>query len=239
MINSIGLENLGLAVFLKDELPRWLSYGKPVIVNISGFSVEEYGQLASALAPTPIAGLEVNISCPNVNQGKMVFGTDPDMAADVTSLVRKSAKGKYIIVKLTPNVTDIVAVARAVAEAGADAISLINTVQAMAIDPETHRPKIGAVSGGLSGPAIKPIALFKVFQVCQAKLGLPVIGIGGIKDAGDAMEFLIAGATAVGIGTGLYANRLSPAHIANGLKRKLSQQGYWSVKDFIGSIDLG
>lgn len=187
MLNCIGLENPGVEVFLKETLPRIRQYDMNVIVNISGSSVEDYGLLAEKLDATDIAAIEVNISCPNVKEGGIVFGTDPKAAAAVTRAV-KSHTGKPVIVKLSPNVTDIVCMAKAVEDAGADAISLINTLLGMQIDIRTWTPVLGNITGGLSGPCVKPVAVRMVWQVAQA-VHVPIIGMGGIMSAEDAVEF--------------------------------------------------
>jgi dihydroorotate dehydrogenase (NAD+) catalytic subunit len=200
MLNSIGLENVGVERFIAEKIPYLQGLDTPVIVNILGDSIEEYGEIARRLSGvTGVAALEVNISCPNVKQGGVAFGADPVAAARVTAMVKKNC-ALPVLVKLSPNVTDITAIARAVEDAGADAVSLINTLLGMAIDVGSRRPKLANIMGGLSGPAIKPIALRMVFQVSRA-VKIPVIGIGGITTAEDALEFLIAGASAVQVGT--------------------------------------
>ena len=200
LLNSIGLENIGIEVFIRDKLPCLRNIRTSLIVNILGNSVEDYYEMAKRLdREEGIKAIEVNISCPNVKAGGIAFGTDPEAAASVTHAVKK-ATGLPVIIKLTPNVTDITEVARKVASAGADAISLINTLLGMAIDIKFRRPALANVFGGLSGPAIKPIALRMVWQVVRA-VDIPVIGIGGISTPDDALEFLVAGARAVEIGT--------------------------------------
>jgi len=236
MINSVGLENAGLKKFLKSELPRWLKFKRPVIVNISGYSLTEYEQLAATLGKTAIAGLEINISCPNIKGGGMAFGTDPLLAAQITKAVCQAAPRQFIIVKLSPNVTDIVAIAKAVAEAGADAISLVNTFQAMDIDVVSRRPKIGMITGGLSGPAITPIALRLVHQLRQAKLPIPIIGMGGIDSAETAAKFFIAGADAVAIGAGSFSSPQIFQEISLGLEKIIRQQGFNSIAELTGSL---
>ena len=224
MLNAIGLENVGLERFLSDKMPWLRTLRTRVIVNILGDSVEEYAELARALAAAPgIDGLEVNISCPNVKKGGVAFGTVPEMAAAVTRAVRE-ASTLPLIVKLSPNVTDIVAMARAVADSGADAISLINTLIGMAIDARTRRPRLANVIGGLSGPAVKPVALRMVWQVASA-VAIPVVGIGGIGTAEDAIEFLLAGATAVQVGTANFYNPAATMDILTGLEDYLREQG--------------
>ena len=237
MLNAIGLENVGLKRFVSDKMPWLRTLRSPVIVNILGDSVEEYAELAGALSAVPgISGLEVNISCPNVKKGGVAFGTVPDMAAAVTRAVR-AASDLPLIVKLSPNVTDIVAMARAVADNGADAISLINTLIGMAIDVRTRRPRLANVIGGLSGPAVKPVALRMVWQVASA-VRIPVIGIGGIGTAEDAIEFLLAGASAVQVGTANFYNPASSMEILSGLEAWLREQGETSVRAIIGTLRL-
>ena len=237
MLNAIGLENVGLKRFVSDKMPWLRTLRSPVIVNILGDSVEEYAELAGALSAVPgISGLEVNISCPNVKKGGVAFGTVPEMAAAVTRAVR-AASSLPLIVKLSPNVTDIVAMARAVADNGADAISLINTLIGMAIDVRTRRPRLANVIGGLSGPAIKPVALRMVWQVASA-VRVPVIGIGGIGTAEDAVEFLLAGASAVQVGTANFYNPASSMEILSGLEAWLREQGETSVRAIIGTLRL-
>lgn len=233
MLNAIGLENVGLEKFLSDKLPFLRQLETPLIVNILGDTVEDYQQLAARLdRAEEIAGLEVNISCPNVKQGGVAFGTDPEMAYSVTKGVRQHFS-RTLIIKLSPNVTDITAIARAVAEAGADAVSLINTVLGMAIDIESGRPKLANIFGGLSGPAIKPIALRMVWQVSDA-VSIPVIGIGGITTPEDAIEFLLAGASGVQVGTANFINPKATEDIIQGLKGYLSRKNLASVKELIG-----
>jgi len=237
MLNAIGLENVGVERFISDKMPFLRTCGCRVLVNILGDSVEDYATLAAKLTGVAgIHGLEVNISCPNVKKGGVAFGTVPEMAAAVTRAV-KAATDLPVIVKLSPNVTDIVAMARAVATAGADALSLINTLIGMAIDARTRRPKLGNVIGGLSGPAIKPIALRMVWQVAAA-VDIPVIGIGGIGTAEDAIEFFLAGATAVQVGTANFYNPAAAGEIVAGIEDYLRQQGESSVRAIIGSLRL-
>ncbi len=238
MLNAIGLENVGVKRFITDKMPFLRTCGCRVIVNILGDSIEEYAELAATLSDVPgIDGLEVNISCPNVKKGGVAFGTVPEMAAAVTGAV-KAATDLPVIVKLSPNVTDIVTMARSVETAGADAISLINTLIGMAIDARTRRPKLANIIGGLSGPAIKPVALRMVWQVASA-VKIPVVGIGGIGTAEDAIEFLLAGATAVQVGTANFYNPAAAAQIIAGIEEYLHQQGESSVRSIIGSLKLG
>ena len=235
MLNAIGLENVGLKRFVSDKMPWLRTLRSPVIVNILGDSVEEYAELAGALSAVPgISGLEVNISCPNVKKGGVAFGTVPDMAAAVTRAVR-AASDLPLIVKLSPNVTDIVAMARAVADNGADAISLINTLIGMAIDVRTRRPRLANVIGGLSGPAVKPVALRMVWQVAKA-VKVPVIGIGGITNATDALEFILAGASAIQVGTASFINPGAAQEIAEGMEAWMIAKGESDIKNLIGAL---
>lgn len=207
MLNAVGLQNDGVEAFLKQKLP-YLPYKElPVIANLYATSAQEFGELAAILSEHEgIAALEVNISCPNVKEGGVLFGQDPSQAAKVTAAVVEKAQGLPVIVKLSPNVTDITAIAKAVEDGGANAVSCINTLQGMAVDIETRKPRLATYVGGLSGPAIKPVALRCVWQVCQA-VKIPVIGLGGIMSAEDIMEFILVGACAVQIGT---ANFIRP-----------------------------
>jgi dihydroorotate dehydrogenase (NAD+) catalytic subunit len=238
MLNAIGLENVGVDRFITVKMSYLQRLDTPVIVNILGDSVEEYGEIARRLDGVEgISGLEVNISCPNVKKGGVAFGTVPEMAATVTAAVRQATK-LPVIIKLSPNVTDIVLMARAVEEAGADGVSLINTLIGMAIDPKTRKPRLANVIGGLSGPAIKPVALRMVWQVASA-VSIPVIGIGGITTAGDALEFLLAGATAIQVGTANFYDPSAPEQIIQGMKEYLHQQGEHCIKDIIGTLQTG
>ena len=235
MLNSISLANVGLETFLKEKLPWLQNLNTVVIVNIYGHSMDEYGAVAAGLRGIEgISALEVNISCPNVEVGGMAFGTDPDVAAKVTDKVLKNSD-KPVIVKLSPNVTDITAVARAVEKAGAHALSLINTLTGMAIDIDTREPKLASFSGGLSGPAIRPVALYMVHEVVRA-VRIPVIGIGGIMDYRDALEFLIAGARAIQVGTANFVNPRATLDIVEGLKKFCEDQGISSIDEIIGSL---
>ena len=228
MLNSVGLENIGVEAVIKKKAQAWVGWRVPVIVNIAGESVEDYSRLAAKLDGVPgVSGIEVNISCHNVKKGGMQFGTDPHMAARATKAVRQSTS-LPLIIKLSPNVTDIVAVARAVEEAGADSISLINTLTGMAIDVKSRRPKLGNVTGGLSGPAIKPVALHMVYRVAEA-VKVPVIGIGGIMDADDAIEFIMAGATAVEVGTATLVNPRAAIEIIIGMEKYLAANGFKAI----------
>ena len=216
MINSIGLQNVGLEAILRDVAPVWATWRVPVVVNVAGESVGDYAELARRLDGVPgVSGLELNVSCPNVEDG-LEFGTDPRAAAAVTAAVRRRTT-LPLIVKLTPNVTDIVEMARAVVDAGADALTLINTFPAMSIDIESRRPALGWGSGGLSGPALKPIALKMVYEVAAA-VDVPIIGCGGVMSGEDAVEYLMAGACAVQVGTATFRNPRAPLDVLEGLR---------------------
>jgi len=235
MLNAIGLQNVGVEAFAEHKVPFYRQLNTPVIANFFGNTLEEYGEVARLLNDIPeVTAAELNISCPNVKQGGIVFGTDPAAAAEVVALVRK-AFTRPLIVKLTPNVTDITVIARAVEEAGADVISCINTITGMSIDIRSRKPRIANRTGGLSGPAIRPIAVRMVNQVVQS-VSLPVIGIGGIMEAADALEFLIAGATAVQVGT---ANFIDPAcmlKIIDGIEQFCVEEGLGDINELIGSV---
>lgn len=234
MLNSIGLENPGVDAFLATILPQLNQYDVPVIANISGNTVEEYALMAKKLTVAGVAGLEVNISCPNVKNGCLAFGVDPESAALVTQAVRNNTS-LPVIVKLSPNVTDIVTVAKAVEAAGADAVSLINTLLGMAIDIHSWRPVLGNVVGGLSGPAVKPVALRMVWQVARA-VTVPVIGMGGIMTAEDALEFMLAGAAAVSVGTASLVNPRAAAEIAQGMQDYVQKKNLQHINDIVGKL---
>ncbi|HEB49081.1 MAG TPA: dihydroorotate dehydrogenase [Desulfobulbus sp.] len=237
MLNAIGLENVGVEEFIRRKMVFLRSAGTRVIVNILGDSVDDYARLAARLTGIEgIDALEINISCPNVKKGGVAFGTVPEMAAAVTGAVR-AATDLPLIVKLSPNVTDITRMAAVVEEAGADAVSLINTLIGMAIDCRTRRPRLANVIGGLSGPAIKPVALRMVWQVART-VSIPVIGIGGISRAEDALEFLIAGATAVQVGTANLYQPSAAEEIITGISSYLREQGEAAVRDIIGTLQL-
>jgi dihydroorotate dehydrogenase (NAD+) catalytic subunit len=236
MLNAIGLQNVGLEAFVRDKLPFLRRLDTPVIVNFFGNTLDEYGEMSRQLADIEgLAGIEMNISCPNVKQGGIVFGTDPRAAAEVVGLVRRHFNGT-LIVKLTPNVTDITVVARAVEEAGADVISCINTLTGMAVDIRSRRPRLANGTGGLSGPAVRPLAVRMVYQVVRA-VGIPVIGIGGIMRAEDALEFLIVGARAVQVGTANFVDPDAMAQIISGLEGFCREEGIARIEDLIGTLE--
>jgi dihydroorotate dehydrogenase (NAD+) catalytic subunit len=233
VLNSIGLQNIGVEAVIREKAPTWAGWRVPVIVNIVGETVEEYARLAERLdGVAGIAALEVNIGCPNIKAGGAEFGTNAKSAAAVTTVVR-AATSLPVMVKLTPNTGDIVGVAEAVAEAGADAISLINTLKGMVIDIPRRRPLLGSVSGGLSGPAIRPIAVYMVYEVAQA-VKLPLVGIGGIASSSDALEFIMAGASAVQVGTASFANPRAPLEVLEGLERFMEKEGVKDIAELIG-----
>jgi len=233
LLNSIGLQNIGVKELIREKAPTWASWRVPVVVNIAGETIEEYAQLAKELdGVVGISGIEINISCPNVKAGGAEFGANPESAARVTTAV-KANTSLPILVKLTPNTGDIVKVASVVAEAGADAISLINTVKGMAIDIMTHRPLLGNKTGGLSGPAIKPIALSMVYEVAAA-VKLPIIGCGGITTGSDAIEFIMAGASAVQVGSASFANPRTPLDVLEGIEQFMAKEGIKDIAEIIG-----
>jgi dihydroorotate dehydrogenase (NAD+) catalytic subunit len=237
MLNAIGLQNVGIDAFIEHKVPFIRTIKTPVIVNFFGNTVEEYAELAGRLDVIPeVAGVEVNISCPNVKQGGIVFGTDPVAARTVVKAVR-DATIKPVIVKLSPNVTDIVAMAQACEDAGADALSLINTLTGMAIDITKRRPILANITGGLSGPAIKPIALRMVWQVAKA-VKVPIIGIGGIMTATDALEFILAGATAVQVGTANFLTPSAAEDVARGIEQYLAENGIADIRELIGALQV-
>ena len=238
MINAIGLQNPGAAQVVDEILPT-LDFGETrFFANVSGSTIEEYAEVARRFDDSPIDAIEVNISCPNVKEGGVQFGNYPEMSARVVEACRKVTR-KPLITKLSPNQTDIRENARRCIEAGSDALAVINTISAMAIDAETRRPVVGNLQGGLSGPAIKPIALLKVHQVSEvaAPHGVPIIGQGGIRTATDALEFIIAGATAVGIGTALFYDPLVCPKINAGISAYLRRHGIASVAGLVGTLD--
>ncbi len=232
MLNCIGLENPGVEAFIKKTLPILSKYDVPVIVNIAGNTVEDYAKLAKTLDIPQVAGLELNISCPNVKEGGLAFGTSPKSAAAVVKAV-KAATDKPVITKLSPNVTDIVEMALAVEEAGSDAISLINTLIGMKIDTRCRRPTLGNIFGGLSGPAIRPIAVRMTWQVAQA-VKVPIIGMGGIVTAKDALEFILAGASAVAVGTGTFVNPTTLQTVTEGILSYMDKEGFSHISELTG-----
>jgi dihydroorotate dehydrogenase (NAD+) catalytic subunit len=234
MLNSIGLQNIGVEALIRDKAPVWAGWKVPVIVNIAAESIEGYGELAGRLDGVKgVAGIEVNISCPNVAAGGMEFGVSPEVAASVTKSVRE-ATSLPLMVKLTPNTSDIVAVADSVVEAGADCVSLINTLKGMAIDIKKRRPVLGNVCGGLSGPAIKPVALRMVYEVASV-VPVPVVGGGGIFTASDAIEFIMAGAAAIQVGTATLVNPRAPLDILEGIEAFMEKEGIGDIKEITGA----
>ena len=237
MLNAIGLENVGLAAFVKEKLPFLRRLDTPIFVNVYGKSTKEYAELVARLEDIDgVSGIEVNISCPNVKSGGMAFGAYPESAAEVVRAIRKQTT-KPLMVKLSPNVTDITEIAKSVEGEGADSISLINTITGMAIDIETRRPKIANITGGLSGPAIKPVALRMVWQVAQT-VNVPVVGIGGIMTAKDALEFLIVGAVAVQIGTANFINPHATTDIIDGIETFLMERNISDISDIIATLQV-
>ena len=237
LLNSIGLQNIGAEALIKEKAPIWASWQVPIIVNIAGETVDDYAQLAGKLdGVAGISGIEVNISCPNIQAGGAEFGVSPKSAAEVTSAVR-AATSLPVLVKLTPNTSDIVGIAMAVAEAGADAISLINTLKGMAIDIARRRPLLGSIAGGLSGPAIKPVALYMVYEVAGA-VDLPVIGYGGITTASDAIEFIMAGASAIQVGSASFNNPRAPLDVLEGIEQFMGKEGIEDIAELVGAARI-
>lgn len=235
MLNAVGLQNIGVEAFLTEKLPFLRRFDTKVIVNIYGETYSEYAKVAQKLSSAEgIHALEVNVSCPNVKKGGLSFGADPKAAARVTRAV-KDATSLPVIVKLTPNVTDIAAIAEAVEEAGADAVSLINTLAGLSVDIRTRRPHLKNVTGGLSGPAIKPVALRMVWEVAR-RVSIPVIGVGGIMTAEDALEFLIVGAKAVQVGTANFVNPLATVEIIEGMRQFLTALKIKNINEIIGTF---
>ncbi|HID96010.1 MAG TPA: dihydroorotate dehydrogenase [Candidatus Latescibacteria bacterium] len=237
MLNSIGLENVGVEAFIAEKLPFLHGLETAVIVNIAGSTVEEYVEVTRRLSECDgIDGFELNISCPNVSKGGLAFGSSPETVSEVVSATRASTR-LPLIVKLTPNVTDIAPIARAAEDSGADAISLINTLVGMAVDVQTRRPKLASVTGGLSGPAIKPVALAMVWKATQT-VRIPIIGIGGILNTMDALEFLISGASAVQVGTGNFVDPRCTMKIIDGLEHFCEENHIAKISDLVGSLQL-
>jgi dihydroorotate dehydrogenase (NAD+) catalytic subunit len=234
LINSIGLQNAGVKALVREMAPVWAGWKVPVIVNIAGETVEQYAELAVILDGVKgISGLEVNISCPNVKKGGALFGADPGTAASVVKAVRKATE-LPVIVKLTPNAADIRAVALAVEAAGADAVSLVNTFKAMAIDIKTRKPIFKNVTAGLSGPAIKPLALAMVYEVAGA-VKIPVVGCGGIANANDTLEYIMAGASAIEVGTATFANPRAALDVLEGIKGFMEREGIKELREIVGA----
>ncbi len=240
MLNAIGLANIGLDKFIEEKLPILEKMTAAVFVNVAGRTIDEYVAVAQRLSSEKaIAGFELNISCPNVKKGGISFGRDPEQVTEITSAVKNAVGEKVLMVKLSPTVTDISVIARAAVEAGADALSLVNTFTAMVIDIETRKPVLANRTGGLSGPAIKPIAVHlvnKVYNEVAKSRGIPVLGVGGIRTASDAIEFIIAGASAVGIGTANFIEPGCTAKIVEGIKKYCARKEIANINELIGSL---
>ena len=234
ILNSVGLQNPGVDAFIQHELPFLRQYDVKIIANISGNTPEEYGVMCEKLSEAGVDLIEVNISCPNVKAGGMAYGTRPELAAEVTETAKKHARVP-VMVKLSPNVTDITEIARAVAGAGADALSLINTLRGMRIDVNTRRPILKMNTGGLSGPAVLPIAVRMVWEVAQA-VSLPILGMGGVSKAEDAAQLMLAGASAVAVGTALFADPYAPIKVRDGLAEIAAKQGLSAVRELTGGV---
>ena len=239
MLNAIGLENVGCAAFIEKKLPPLRELDTKVIANISGETVEEYATMAGLLAAAEgVHAIEVNVSCPNIKVGGIAFGSRPEMIREITTEVRRAAPKLPLLVKLSPNVTDIVEMARAAVAGGADALSVINTLLGMAIDVERRRPVLGNVTGGLSGPAIKPIALRMEWQVHRALPEMPICGMGGIMSATDAIEFFLAGATAVAVGTASLVTPTAPIDVLNGIEEYCRRHAVDDIHTLIGAMQV-
>ena len=240
MLNAIGLANIGLDKFIEEKLPILEQMTAAIFVNVAGQTIDEYVAVAQRLScEKAIAGFELNISCPNVTKGGISFGTEPEMVTEITSAMKKAVGEKVLMVKLSPTVTDISIIARAAVEAGADALSLVNTFTAMVIDIETRKPILANRTGGLSGPAIKPIAVYlvnKVYNEVAKEKGIPILGLGGIRNASDAIEFIIAGASAVGIGTANFIEPGCAAKVVEGIKKYCVRKEIANIKELIGSL---
>lgn len=236
MINSVGLQNPGVHYFIENEIGFLRQFDTKIIANINGNTIEEYCEIARILSAEDVDSIELNISCPNVKNGGLAFGTDPVIVREVVAKVRKASK-KHLIVKLSPNVTDIKTIAKIVEDEGADCISLINTMAGMAIDIHGRKPFLRRVSGGLSGPAIKPIALKMVYDV-HSVVNIPVLGMGGIANATDALEFILAGATAIAIGTANFSNPYAPIEIKKGIEDYMRHYGEVDINTLIGNLKI-
>lgn len=235
MLNAIGLENMGLEAFVGKALPDLKAAGATVVANILGHTLEEYGGLAARLAQSPVDLIEVNVSCPNVACGGLAFGSDPSAVAEVTRAVRENCGRVPLMIKLSPQASDVVAVARAAEAGGATAVSLINTIPGLAVDLDRRRPKLANIIGGLSGPSIKPVALKQVWQCAQA-LSIPVVGLGGIVSARDALEFILVGATAVQVGTATLVDPRAPINIISGIKQWMIKEGLKDLAELRGTL---
>jgi len=235
MLNSIGLENVGVDAFIRDKMPFLRQAGSAVIVNVFGFTEDEYAEVVDKLNTCDgIAAYELNISCPNTRHGGMVFGQSPDSTFQLTKILKARSR-RPVIVKLSPNVTDIVDLARAAEAGGADALTVANTFLAMAIDTDTFKPRIYTITGGLSGPAIRPITLRMVYQ-CAGAVKIPIIGLGGIVSVEDAVEYFLAGASAIQVGTANFYDPRAPLHVLEGLEKWLKKKGLSSIKDLVGQM---
>ena len=234
ILNSVGLQNPGVDAFIRHELPFLRRYDVKVIANISGNTPEEYGVMCEKLSEAGVDMIEVNISCPNVKAGGLAYGTRPDLAAEVTREAKKHA-AVPVMVKLSPNVTDITEIARAVADAGADALSLINTLRGMRIDVNTRRPILKMNTGGLSGPAVLPVAVRMVWEAASA-VDLPILGMGGVSKAEDAAQLMLAGASAVAVGAALFADPYAPLKVRDGLAEIAAKQGLSAVRELTGGV---
>ncbi len=235
ILNSVGLQNPGVDAFVKEELPFLRQYDTRVIANISGNTPEEYGVMCGKLAEAGVDMIEVNISCPNVKAGGLAYGTRPELAAEVTEVAKAHAGDVPVMVKLSPNVTDITEIARAAEGAGADALSLINTIRGMRIDVNTRRPILKMNTGGLSGPAVLPVAVRMVWEVSQA-VNIPILGMGGVSGSGDAAQLMLAGASAVAVGTALFADPYAPLKVRDGLAALAADQGLSGVRELTGGV---
>lgn len=235
ILNSVGLENPGVDAFIAEELPFLRQFDTKVIANISGNTPEEYGIMCEKLSAAGVDMIEVNISCPNVKAGGLAYGTRPELAAEVTETAKKHANGVPVMVKLSPNVTDITEIARAAEGAGADALSLINTIRGMRIDVNTRRPILRMNTGGLSGPAVLPVAVRMVWEVSQA-VSLPILGMGGVSKGEDAAQLMLSGASAVAVGTALFADPFAPLKVRDGLAAIAEKQGLRSVSELTGGV---